>query len=314
MISCRVLTEGRTALHWAAPAKLGDPPVHKYVIESREVDTNGALWTLAAEIDSHISQTQYTYVLDHANTRPQFRIVAWTLYGPSLHSHFDFCDIPQSLSTSHSALPAAESQGVSRMTSFAEVATRGVKAEKQESERRGFWSLFVIAVMIGLRVLTRRNVAILKCCALYQLERLASSARLKSLSKWIHEVKRVECAQCKARCQKHSEIQEAKEKLQHQPLTRTHAFSHKIEPGQHFKVDESRMVFSHSSHALGDHKTDYNLTAWNPKEAKEAVENLPLPEYPLNAWEDKSERLSSTSSNLSDVQSQLIEGQCAHEG
>ena len=303
----------QTMLQWKAPSKQTQPPVHKYVIESRQ-DTS---WTLMSEVEA-VSQKQYVQRVDHGSGKHIFRIVAWTVYGRSPYAFFSDClPSPQpsyQRMLSARASPSAAKTTASKSISVEEATAHGMKNEK-EMARAGYWSVFVIFVTIALRILTTRNIAILKCCLLSELEKMASNLRLHFLEQRLRRIERRECEYCKTHCRRHK----TEDRPQESPpaLVRQKAISHKInKPTQHFGLDEASMVVSKSSPSLGDRKTDYQLTEWNVDEATASIEKLPLPEYTTSVWDDSEggPLQSRASSTFSDVQVELVEGQCAFEG
>ena len=169
------------------------------------------------------------------------------------------------------------------------------------------------------RSLTSRNIAIVKCCFLWKLQHIASILGMKSVAQRIARVKRKECKYCKARCLKTQLMLEEKETARRSALIRNKAVSHKIEPTQHFGLEQSNMVFSKSSPALGDQKIDYSSAEWDLNETAAALDKLPIPDYKVSSWDeaDGTSSRSTASSNTttpSDVPSGLIEGQCAFDG
>ena len=306
----------QTMLQWKAPSKQTQPPVHKYVIESLELDRQDMSWTLMSEVAA-ISQKQYVQRVEHGSGKHLFRIVAWTVYGHSPYAFFSDC-LPSPQPPSYqrmlaaSASPPAVKARASDRISVQEAMVHGMKNEK-EMARAGYWSVFVILVTIALRILTTRNIAILKCCLLSELEKMAAHLKLHFLEQCLRAIERRECEYCRTHCHHYKKEDHPQES--HPDLVRQKAFSHKIEPTKHFGLDEASMVVSKSSPSLGDPKIDYQMAEWDADEATASIDKLPIPNYTTSAWDDsEGAPLQTQSSIAADVQVELVEGQCAFEG
>lgn len=68
---------------WQAPAALGEPALHKYVLERFALLQPGAKWESAAELDDNVI-TRFTDVVQQPGVY-QYRLAAWNLYGRSAY-------------------------------------------------------------------------------------------------------------------------------------------------------------------------------------------------------------------------------------
>lgn len=281
---------------------------------------------VAADIEAHLNQKEYSQHVRHTSGRQLFRIVAWTAYGPSQYSVFNECELSAKSPDSESENGQSYSDYRLEPQRVAELAlaqivssmnhqTKEIATEDPGSGRTGYWSLFVIALTVVLRMLTSRNIAIVKCCFLWKLESIATKLKLKHLAVWLSKIKRNECKCCQERCHKQHAGNQATS--HHPSLVQMKAKSHKTEPTQHFGIDDAKMVFSKSSPALGDPKVNYPFAEWDPAEAASSVEKLPIPAYKVTSWDGSEGTLTSSTQSMTssnDVPSGLIEGQCAFEG
>eukprot|EP00879_Flechtneria_rotunda_P009631 GHRR01010078.1.p1 GENE.GHRR01010078.1~~GHRR01010078.1.p1 ORF type:complete len:936 (+),score=396.96 GHRR01010078.1:623-3430(+) len=71
------------ACNWQPPAALGEPPVHKYVLERFALSNVGAAWELAAELDDTATIRFNDNVQQQGHY--QYRMSAWNLYGRSAY-------------------------------------------------------------------------------------------------------------------------------------------------------------------------------------------------------------------------------------
>lgn len=68
---------------WEAPGDVGDPALHKYVLERYALLSPGARWETPAEVDDNVF-TQFTDVVSQPGLY-QYRLAAWNLYGRSTY-------------------------------------------------------------------------------------------------------------------------------------------------------------------------------------------------------------------------------------
>lgn len=281
---------------------------------------------IAAEVDAHLNHQQFVTWIDHPPGRHIYRVIGWSVYGPTPYAVVENCPASAMLHVanllqdhSQSAAPSWDAQKllVAQFLASGQHIAHESEPDRNRSKKAGYWGLFTVLVSIALRLLTRSNIASLKCCFLWKLERIMLRLAMKSVAKRISRISRHECAHCKERCRRTRGLEF---KATHPPGRKpVHVQSQQMEPRKHFEQEPSHMKVSKSSPNLRDRKPEYITTEWDSSNAKEAVETLPIPEYNMSGWDEddpslQSSRSLSNQSSFNDVHSGLIEGQCAYEG
>eukprot|EP00210_Caulerpa_lentillifera_P005334 g5097.t1 len=257
--SCVEINAQFFEVHWSTPMKIGNPPIHKYVIESG---------TSVAEIEAKPYKEYYSYTFQSMKQTSCFKIISWNAYGPSPSARFPQCvkqkmDIPPR--TLHQASGPVE--------------------DPNEWFSAQFWTFLVIGLTIGLRVLTQTRIRILKCCFLWKLSKTFQILNLYSLSNQLDKIQRNDCAFCHHRREVHEKTSVISSRIKSRGF--------KIPPTQHFEMNKSHLAVSASSPALtgptdvdaagelqSDPVNDYNLRSWTEEPVSTGDTMDPLMEVP----------------------------------